>query len=837
MFFLKKIREIIFNAFNKKTLAVFLFISFLTINLFIPYKPPILEIKSAKAETSIEINKPDSQAKLGIPEAQAGVYSTTGGILGGAATGAAVGSAVPVVGTAIGAVIGAISGGLAGYFLPGVIGEAIYFAEKGIAKTLDALFWVIATILSLVLVLAANLANWVLQIGEFVKNPVVQHGWNITKGLANLFFVLILLIIAFAAILRIETYGLKKALPKLIIAALLINFSMLIAGIIIDFSQVISNFFIEAGAGTEQEGTFDLALRLSDGLNLYMWQEVPEGTWEQQKVDPILGSIISGLGSIVFILGGIVAFLLMAFLLIIRIMVLWFLIILAPLAWLAWILPNTASMWNKWWHEFLRWAFLAPILAFFIYLALFTVATGGAAKLAESGFTPQPWLKGMILLILNYVFLLFLLFGGLITANKMSFYGASGTMTVVKWAGKGAAGGVSRWLATGAKLPITGGRVSKAFQAAAERRRQARETLYSMAKDRGDTAMMEKARRLSGLEKLVKAAEKKTTFAPWISPGAWRRTWPAYRKEIEARAYARPTGNLRDQLSYALSLGKERTRFGEQAEEAEVNRRKKEISDTSRSTEFLLDGLEKSSAAGNKIDTSAYIRLLFEQNDQNEIIKQTIFGSKDVLGEGQVKIVSDENVTKAVYAALEKAGFSEEGAAKIAMDLGNISFTSGNYMTFGMGIYDLEKGRFRKTEIEEQRAGGVSKASNLEAQQKTRGWHWNSLMEEIPKTPDNPLGIGHLHGGGKELLKGITAGDIEQLNRTRGDFQTKVGSEKGVKDMQKFADELEKTDSIQASLIRKFAAQLHGLRTGKKPDWYEEDIYGKLKWLSKEEKK
>lgn len=778
------------NAFNKNTLVIFLLISFLTINLFGPSKPPVLEIKSAQAETRIEINKPDSQTKLGIPEAQAGVYSTTGGVLGGAATGAAVGSAVPVIGTAIGAVVGAISGGLAGYFLPGAIGGAIYFAEKGIAKTLNALFWIIATILGLVLVLVANLANWVLQIGEFVKNPVVRHGWDITKGLVNLFFVLILLIIAFATILRIESYGLKTLLPKLIMTALLVNFSLVIAGAIIDFSQVISNFFIEAGAGTEQEGTFDLALRLADGLNLYMWQEVPEGTWEQQKVDPILGSIISGLGSIVFILGGIVAFSLIAFLLIIRIMVLWFLIILAPLAWLAWILPNTASMWNKWWHEFLRWAFLAPILAFFIYLALFTVATGGAAKLAESGFTPQPWLKGMILLILNYVFLLFLLFGGLITANKMSFYGANGAMAVGKWFGKGAAGIVDRWAAQ-RRVPgvgLLGKGLSKLGGAFGETR------LGKRLKTGGEIL-----------------AETKGRGA--LSPGAWKMAWPARRKEIEARAFARPTGALRDQLNYVLSLGKERTRFGEQAEEAEVNRRKKEISDTSRATEFLLDGLEKATAAGNKIDTSAYIRLLFEQNDQNEIIKQTDFGLK------YGRVIDDKNVTDLVYDILGRAGFADEQQAKIAMDLGNIAFMSGNYMNFAMGTYNKAKGRFEKPTIDDQREWAAGKASNIEAQQKVRGWHWNSIMEEVsPKDyPAYPDGVRNLHGGGQELLKSLTWSEVDQLGRARRDFIQKVGKDESLRQMRDFANDARSRGEIndeQRKIIRDFAIRLYKGRSG-----------------------
>jgi len=58
-------------------------------------------------------------------------------------------------------------------------------------------------------------------------------------------FILILLIIAFATILRQESYS-KKLLPKLLIMAVLINFSRTIFGLLIDFSQVIMLTFVNA---------------------------------------------------------------------------------------------------------------------------------------------------------------------------------------------------------------------------------------------------------------------------------------------------------------------------------------------------------------------------------------------------------------------------------------------------------------------------------------------------------------------------------------------------------------------------------------------------------------
>ena len=79
---------------------------------------------------------------------------------------------------------------------------------------------------------------------EILSGAPVYAGWVITRDIVNMFFILALVIIAFATILRIETYGIKALLPKLIIMALLINFSYLACGIIIDATHITANSFI-----------------------------------------------------------------------------------------------------------------------------------------------------------------------------------------------------------------------------------------------------------------------------------------------------------------------------------------------------------------------------------------------------------------------------------------------------------------------------------------------------------------------------------------------------------------------------------------------------------------
>ena len=86
---------------------------------------------------------------------------------------------------------------------------------------------------------------------SFTNAIIVQTGWHITRDLANMFFILILLIIAFATVLRIQSYAIQQLWWKVLVAALLINFSLVIAGFVVDFSQILTTFFIKQAIGKD----------------------------------------------------------------------------------------------------------------------------------------------------------------------------------------------------------------------------------------------------------------------------------------------------------------------------------------------------------------------------------------------------------------------------------------------------------------------------------------------------------------------------------------------------------------------------------------------------------
>lgn len=81
-------------------------------------------------------------------------------------------------------------------------------------------------------------------IEQFSKqDSSIYKAWSAFRNIANIGFVIMLLVVVFSQVtnIGISNYNIKKILPKLIITAILVNFSYLIMGALIDLSQIAGN--------------------------------------------------------------------------------------------------------------------------------------------------------------------------------------------------------------------------------------------------------------------------------------------------------------------------------------------------------------------------------------------------------------------------------------------------------------------------------------------------------------------------------------------------------------------------------------------------------------------
>lgn len=329
-------------------------------------------------------------------------------------------------------------------------GTLVELTGVTILKILNWVAYAFLKITSLFVSVAAFLleASFKIEDQGFTKATIVTSGWEITRGLCNMFFALILLLVSFDTILQINKFQAKVILPRLLLVALTINFSLMFLGIIIDFSQILTRYFIEAAGGS----TGSISEQLANGLNIARAFETNKVLVEPDIVQKSLGG---GISSQLMLLGtqlfGIVIILIASFSLaagaifmLIRLVSLWILLIFSPLAWLGMIapIPGLSSITGDWWSKFLKWTFFAPIYAFFIYLAVLAAGTPvfdnvqlASQRLTTSGLFVSGFFdaKTGIATLLQYVVVIALLLMGIQTAQSSGLAGAG---AVVGWGKK-----------------------------------------------------------------------------------------------------------------------------------------------------------------------------------------------------------------------------------------------------------------------------------------------------------------------------------------------------------------------------------------------------------------
>lgn len=263
---------------------------------------------------------------------------------------------------------------------------------------------VLIEIMKLFLEISGKILNWVLS-PDFNRLPltrggIVDIGWAVLRDFANMFIVIILIVIGFATILKIETYGVKKLLPKLVLVALLINFSKVIAGVVVDSSQIFMLYFLSPiHDATKDSG--GAVLNLFKGAQLHaLLSTLPKEISESTHVSEGIYKAASAAFVVVFLALAAVAFFYLAIILVTRIIYIWILVIVSPLAWVASIIPQGQSYWKKWWTRFLRECFLGVVIAFFVWMAIYLasmltlISRGEPPKGSESLSSALSPLKG-----------------------------------------------------------------------------------------------------------------------------------------------------------------------------------------------------------------------------------------------------------------------------------------------------------------------------------------------------------------------------------------------------------------------------------------------------------
>ena len=191
-------------------------------------------------------------------------------------------------------------------------------------------------------------------LGDNSNTSGAKQGWDFFRNIANAIFAVIFLWIIFSQIsnVGVSNYGIKKILPRLIIGALLVNLSYYLCQIFVDLSNILGHTLkdaLEAGAGgigTESEAAG--------------WGSAIAATIVGVGGVAAFAALAIGIPTLA---AGFLAIMTVFIILVVRQAGVILLISMSPIAFAAWLLPNTEDLFKKWMKMFRGLLLVFPIIS------------------------------------------------------------------------------------------------------------------------------------------------------------------------------------------------------------------------------------------------------------------------------------------------------------------------------------------------------------------------------------------------------------------------------------------------------------------------------------------
>lgn len=185
--------------------------------------------------------------------------------------------------------------------------------------------------------------------------------WNNIRNFANIVFIGLFFVIVFsqATSIGITNYGIKRLLPRLILIAIGTNISFFICAFMIDIFNILG-----AGIASLLVSTIiDGQPQISVGSDLFdsLFAGGPVAGMSSLLAQGILSAAII-FGAFVFLVIFVAIIFVAAIVVLLRQVILIFLVIGAPLAFIAGLLPNTQRMFSQWFVTFARLLAMYPIM-------------------------------------------------------------------------------------------------------------------------------------------------------------------------------------------------------------------------------------------------------------------------------------------------------------------------------------------------------------------------------------------------------------------------------------------------------------------------------------------
>lgn len=206
--------------------------------------------------------------------------------------------------------------------------------------------------------------------------------WGYFRTLANIAFAILIFVMAFSQItgVGISNYGLKKLLPRVIACIILVNLSYFICQLAIDLSNILG------------QSIGDLIEKMAAEVKIPNVKGASDDFGAVVNLTVLIAIIVAGIYAlatnpalliplILALLAGLIAIFALFVTLGIRRAAIVVLVVVSPIAFICYVLPNTKSIFDKWLNLFKALLLAFPIASIMVYGGLFAskvlIATWG----------------------------------------------------------------------------------------------------------------------------------------------------------------------------------------------------------------------------------------------------------------------------------------------------------------------------------------------------------------------------------------------------------------------------------------------------------------------------
>ena len=246
--------------------------------------------------------------------------------------------------------------------------QVVSAAGDGCKASLGALSWFICPLIEMtakgVDKVYGMIEGWLqLDPVSFRSDSAIQRVWEYVRIMTNAVFIMFFLVVIYSQItgVGISNYGIKKVLPKIVVVAVLINLSFLICSLAIDVSNVIGNGLRGLFSSIEESVLNSTEVAVNNGASM-----------EDAYKAIVLGSTLAVGGGAIIIESGLIWMLIPTALgafaavgtglitIALRQAVVALLVMISPLAFVAYMLPNTEIWFKRWKDVFMQMLVFFP---------------------------------------------------------------------------------------------------------------------------------------------------------------------------------------------------------------------------------------------------------------------------------------------------------------------------------------------------------------------------------------------------------------------------------------------------------------------------------------------